>query len=69
LEARERMGKTSSKVKDRYNAKTYRGYGLRVRKDTPLNCKMEEYIKSGKSLNGLLNILLEEYFKNEVDEK
>jgi hypothetical protein len=34
---------TSSKVKNRYNAKTYNQYKFNVRKDDELNDKIKEY--------------------------
>ena len=71
------MGKTSSKVKDRYNAKAYDELKIRVPKGR--KSTIEEYLKQqgvGVSLNGLVNSLLraeiglsEEEWKLVVDDQ
>ena len=51
------MGKTSSQVKDRYNAKAYDEIKLRVPKGQ--KAAIEEHAqKKGLSVNGLMNMLL-----------
>ena len=68
------MGKTSSKVKDRYNAKTYDEMKIRVPKGRKAD--VEAYAKAqGESVNGLVNNFLrnavglsEEDWKKTVDE-
>lgn len=51
------MGKTSSKVKDRYNAKAYDEMKIRVPKGK--KALVEAYTKEhGESINGLVNNLL-----------
>jgi len=51
------MGRTSSKVKDRYNAKTYDEMKIRVPKGR--KAEVEAYAKSqGESVNGLVNNFL-----------
>ena len=53
------MGKTSSQVKDRYNAKAYDEMKIRVpkgRKETVEACARAE----GTTVNGLVNALLRE---------
>lgn len=51
------MGKTSSKVKDRYNAKAYDEMKIRVPKGR--KAEVEAYAKSqGESVNGLVNNFL-----------
>lgn len=53
------MGKTSSKVKDRYNAKAYDEFKIRVPKG--LKQVVEAYAESkDTSVNGLVNALLRE---------
>ena len=53
------MGKTSSAVKDRYNAKAYDQLPIRVPKGR--KAAIEAYAKSqGESVNGLINALLRE---------
>ena len=71
------MGKTSSKVKDRYNAKAYDELKIRVPKGR--KATIEEYLKKhedGLSVNGLVNSLLraeiglsEEEWKRPADEQ
>ena len=68
------MGKSSSKVKDRYNAKTYDEMKIRVPKGRKAD--VEAYAKAqGESVNGLVNNFLrnavglsEEDWKKTVDE-
>lgn len=68
------MGKTSSKVKDRYNAKAYDEMKIRVPKGRKAD--VEAYAKAqGESVNGLVNNFLrnavglsEEDWKKTVDE-
>ena len=51
------MGKTSSKVKDRYNAKAYDEIKIRVPKGRKSD--VESFSKEqGESVNGLVNSLL-----------
>lgn len=51
------MGKTSSAVKNRYNAKAYDQLPVRVPKGR--KATVEEYAKAtGESVNGLINSLL-----------
>ena len=51
------MGKTSSKVKDRYNAKAYDSFLTRVPKGQKQ--AIEAFaLKHGESVNGLINSLL-----------
>ena len=58
------MGKTSSKVKDRYNKANYKQYVLRIRRDTELFEAVEAFIsKKGTSLNFIVESLLKEHFK------
>lgn len=53
----EMMGKTSSQVKDRYNAKAYDEIKIRVPKGK--KAEIEAHAKSrGTSVNGLVNDLL-----------
>lgn len=53
------MGKTSSKVKDRYNAKAYDTFTLRVPKGKKEIIK--EYAESrNESVNGYINRLIDE---------
>lgn len=68
------MGKTSSKVKDRYNAKAYDEMKIRVPKGK--KALIEAYTKEhGESVNGLVNNLLrnvlgmsEEEWKKSIEE-
>lgn len=53
------MGKTSSKVKDRYNAKAYDAITFRVPKGDKE--KIKSYAEShGESVNGFVNRLIKE---------
>ena len=55
------MGKTSSKVKDRYNAKVYDEMKIRVPKGR--KAMIEAYTKENNgSVNGLINTLLRGIF-------
>ena len=51
------MGKTSSKVKDRYNAKAYDEFKIRVPKGQKQAVEAHAESK-GESVNGLVNALL-----------
>jgi len=64
-ESNKRRTNTSSMVKDRYNSKAYQDYKVRIRKDSSLYIKVEEYKKENpQGWNSLINGLLEEYFEN-----
>ncbi len=53
------MGKTSSKVKDKYNAKTYDELKVRVRKGD--KDKIKAHAESqGESVNGFINRAIDE---------
>lgn len=56
------MGKTSSKVKDRYNAKTYDEIKVRVTKGEKDKIKAHADSK-GESLNGFINRAIDETIK------
>jgi len=57
------MGKTSTLSKDKYNKAAYSYYTLRIRKDSLLNDRIEEFMsKKGTSLNYLLTKLLAKHF-------
>ena len=57
------MGKTSSAVKNKYNAKAYDQIGLRVKKgEKELLQKFAE--ENGESLNGLITKAIYEYINN-----
>ena len=68
------MGKTSSKVKDRYNAKAYDEMKIRVPKGR--KAEVEAYAKEkGESVNGLVNSffrsalgITEEEWKKDAEE-
>lgn len=53
------MGKTSSKVKDRYNAKTYDEIKIRVYKGEKEKIKSHAE-SNGESLNGFVNRAIDE---------
>ena len=54
---------TSSTVKDRYNAKTYQDYKVRIRKDSKLYNQVEAFkAEKPQGLNKLVTELLEEHF-------
>ena len=55
---------TSSVVKDRYNAKAYQDYKVRIRKDSKLFEQVEAYkLENPQEWNSLVNTLLEDYFE------
>ena len=57
------MGKTSSLSKSKYNKNAYSTYLIRIRKDSMLNIKIEEFMSSkGTSLNYLITKLLAKHF-------
>ena len=57
-------GKTSTTAKDKYNERTYARYTIRIRKDSTLYDKIEEFTsKKDSSLNYLVIKLLEKHFK------
>lgn len=58
------MGKTSSKVKDRYNAKTYDEIKVRVSKGKKDEIKAHADSK-GESLNGFINRAIDETIKRD----
>ena len=62
------MGKTSSKVKDRYNAKAYDEIKIRVPKGKKENLKAYADNK-GESLNGFINRAIDETIKRETDKQ
>lgn len=60
------MGKTSSQVKDRYNAKAYDEIKVRVPKGR--KAEIEAAVQAeGVSMNGLINRLLREYLQKSVE--
>lgn len=62
------MGKTSSAVKDRYNAKAYDEIKLRVTKGR--KAEIKAYAEAqGESVNGFLNRLITEAMAHEGGEK
>ena len=61
------MGKTSSAVKNRYNAKAYDQLPIRVPKGR--KSEIEAYAQArGESVNGLVNLLLREAMQKSEDE-
>ena len=58
------MGKTSSKVKDRYNAKAYDEIKTRVSKGKKEVIR-EHATKNGESLNGFINRAIDETMKRD----
>lgn len=55
---------TSSVVKDRYNAKNYQDYKVRIRKDSDLHSQVEDFkLANPQGWNGLVIKLLEKHFK------
>ena len=61
------MGKTSSAVKNRYNAKAYDQLPIRVPKGR--KSEIEEYAQvCGESVNGLVNLLLREAMQRSEEE-
>lgn len=61
------MGKTSSKVKDRYNAKTYDEIKTRVIKGKKETIKTHAKSK-GESLNGFINRAIDETMARDTAE-
>ncbi len=61
------MGKTSSKVKDRYNAKAYDEIKVRVTKGQKDEIKSHADSK-GESLNGFINRAIDETIKRDNTE-
>jgi len=60
------MAKTSTHSKDKYNESAYARYTIRVRKDSELYEKIEEFMgKKGTSLNYVTRKLLHEFFRCE----
>lgn len=59
------MGKTSSAVKDKYNAKTYDEIKVRVSKGRKAEIKSHAE-NQGKSLNGFINEAIVEKMEREV---
>lgn len=60
------MGKTSSKVKDRYNAKVYDEIKVRVSKGD--KDKIKTHAESrGESLNGFINRAIDETIRKDTD--
>ena len=61
------MGKTSSQVKDRYNAKAYDEIKVRVPKGR--KAEIEAAVQAeGSSVNGLINRLLREHLQKSEEE-
>ena len=56
--------KTSTTVKNRYNAKTYHDYRVPVRLDSELYTRIEAYREEGGSVATLVKDQLKDYFKN-----
>lgn len=64
------MGKTSTKSRDKYNERVYARYTVRIRKDTELYEKVEQFMaKSGTSLNHVVNKLLSDFFSLDDEER
>lgn len=61
------MGKTSSKVKDRYNAKAYDEIKIRVYKGEKEKIKSHAESK-GESLNGFVNRAIDEAMERDKKE-
>lgn len=60
------MGKTSSKVKNRYNAKVYDEIKVRVSKGD--KDKIKTHAESrGESLNGFINRAIDETIRHDTD--
>ena len=59
------MGKTSTQSKDKYNEREYARYTIRIRKDSALYDKVEEFKARSKhtSLNAIVSKRLEEFFE------
>lgn len=62
------MGKTSSKVKDRYNAKAYDEIKVRVKKGDKATIQAHAESK-GESLNGFVNRAIDETIQRESGEE
>ncbi len=62
MEEQKRKTTTSTQVKAKYNAKTYKTYRFNVRYDDELHEKLEEYKDSGNSLNSLFTELAKKHF-------
>lgn len=62
------MGKTSSKVKDRYNAKAYDEIKVRVSKGKKDEIKAHAE-EQGESLNGFINRAIDETIKRDGSTK
>lgn len=60
------MGKTSSKVKDRYNAKAYDEIKVRVFKGEKDKIKVHAE-EQGESLNGFINRAIDETIKRDIE--
>ena len=57
------MGKTSTKLKDKYNEAVYARYTIRIRKDTELYEEIEKFMSvKGTSLNYVVEKLLRKHF-------
>lgn len=61
------MGKTSSKVKDRYNAKAYEQLMLRVKRGKKDIIKTHA-TEHGESVNGFVNRAIDETIKRDTGE-
>ena len=60
------MGKTSTKSKDKYNEETYARYTIRIKKDSELYEKIEEFMShKGTSLNYVVIKVLSKFFNVE----
>lgn len=62
------MGKTSSKVKDRYNAKVYEEIKVRVYKGKKDKIK-EHAEQCGESVNGFINRAIDEAMERDAPDK
>jgi len=62
------MGKTSSAVKDKYNARTYSKYTIYLRKDEALNDALQD-AKKGGPIGEIIRNALRRYFYGRVTEK
>lgn len=60
------MGKTSSKVKDRYNAKTYEEIKVRVYKGEKVKIKVHAE-QRGESVNGFIKRAIDETMERDGD--
>jgi hypothetical protein len=58
------MAQTSKTIRKAYDTKTYRQYGWRVRRNSELCEKLEDFkLTQGASLNWLVNSLLAKHFE------